>query len=352
MSLGHLHVHDLRCIEGADLELDPGFNLIWGGNGAGKTSLLEAVFLLGRGRSFRTRYNEQLIRRTASGFLVTGRTLGPIEKRIGVAFDRKQGLSARADGVPVKLLADLSFSVPVQAIDPGVHKLIEEGGYRRRRWLDWAVFHVEPEFGMHWYRYSRALRQRNAALKERAVDAMPWEIELAGSGEWIGAARRQVLQLLEPYWRKVLAALECPAAELNLAQGWPEELSLSDAIKKARARDELRQTSTVGPHRADVRITVAGKAARDVLSRGQQKLLASALSMAQLRLLKDRIGLSPTLLLDDPAAELDAVHLAAFVAEISALGCQLIATALQPEIRGFQIPNRVFHVEQGCLRPV
>lgn len=352
MSLSDLHVQQVRCIEAAELALHPGFNLVWGSNGAGKTSLLEAVFLLGRGRSFRTRHSEQLIRRSAQRLTVFGRAAGPIERAVGFAFDRDTGVEARVDGLPVKSLADLTRAVPVQVIDPGIHKLIEEGSHRRRRWLDWAVFHVEHDFGAQWYRYSRTLRQRNAALKTRAADARPWERDLVTAGEQVARARRTVLHELEQHWRHVVLALDCPRADLEYVSGWPEGMALADALERARARDQMRQTTTVGPHRADIRLSIDGKPARDVLSRGQQKLMAAALSVAQLRLLKESSGIVPTLLLDDPAAELDASHLAAFVEQISALGCQLVATALQPVIQGFEVPDRVFHVEQGRVRPV
>jgi DNA replication and repair protein RecF len=352
MSLTELHIQNLRCIEAVQLELHPQCTLVWGGNGAGKTSILEAAFLLGRGRSFRTRQTQPLIRRGAERLRVFGRTQGPVPHAVGFEFDRSQGAQARVDGHSVRSLADLTLAFPVQVIDPEIHKLIEEGGRRRRRWLDWAVFHVEPRFGEAWYRYARALRQRNAALKTRPAEARPWESELAEQGEEISAARRRVLAQLDPYWKSMLAALNCPTATLGYAQGWVEPLHLQEALNAARARDSARQTTTVGPHRADLRIAVDGKPARDILSRGQQKLTAAALTLAQLRWLAETAGLRPTLLLDDPAAELDLAHQADFVAEISRLRGQLVVTALQPEIPGFTQPDRVFHVEQGQLRPV
>ncbi|MDA8348556.1 MAG: DNA replication/repair protein RecF [Pseudomonadota bacterium] len=352
MSLGELQIQNLRCIGSARLELHPRCTLIWGGNGAGKTSLLEAAFLLGRGRSFRSPRTEQLVGRAASKLTVFGRIEGPVPHAVGVEFDREQGSTARIDAQTVKSLADLSLAFPVQVIDPEIHKLIEEGGRRRRRWLDWAVFHVEPQFGEAWFRYARALRQRNAALKGRPSQARPWEAELVEQGTRMSTARRAVLERLEPYWTAIGAAVACPQARIGYAQGWAETQSLSDALESARARDEARQTTTVGPHRADLRITLDGRPARDILSRGQQKLTAAALTLAQLRLLADSTNVKPTLLLDDPAAELDTDHQAAFVAEILRLKGQLVVTALQPHIPGFTQPDRVFHVEQGDVRPV
>lgn len=352
MSLAEIQVQNLRCIDSTRLELHPRCTLIWGGNGTGKTSLLEAAFLLGRGRSFRTRQTEQLVRRTAQSLTVFGRTGGAVTHGVGFEFDRTHGAQARVDGQAAQSLADLTLAFPVQVIDPDIHKLIEEGGRRRRQWLDWAVFHVEPQFRETWFRYARALRQRNAALKNRPAEARPWEAELLDQGERIDAARRRVVEQLEPHWRATLTALDCPHATLTYLAGWSAAQAFGEALQAARSRDEARQTTTVGPHRADLRIAVDHKPARDVLSRGQQKLMAAALTLAQLRLLAEATEMTPSLLLDDPAAELDGAHQASFVAEVSRLRCQLVITALQPEIPGFIQPDRVFHVEHGHARPV
>ena len=358
MILSELTVRDVRCIEQAELLLHPGLNLIWGGNGSGKTSLLEAIFLLGRGRSFRTRNSERLIRHGQDRLVVFGRTEGGgaagsgLVHAVGVEVDREEGTRARIDAAAIPSLADLSRVFPVQVIDPEIHKLIEEGGRRRRRWLDWTVFHVEPQFAEGWVRFARAVRQRNAALRTRGGTTKPWDVEVAALGERISEARRRVLEQMQPYWQDVIAGLDCPAGELQYYRGWGAQYSLADALEASRARDELRGLTHVGPHRADVLIRVDGKLAREVLSRGQQKLMAVALTLAQLRLLKEVSGTTPTLLLDDPAAELDSAHLGHFVRQIAPLACQLLITSLHPETPVFGTPDRVFHVEQGRVGSV
>src|SRR3984893_6948204 len=164
MSLIEMAVEDLRCLHRGDFTLDPRRNLIWGSNGSGKTSLLETVFLLGRGRSFRTRNSERLIQRGQDHLRVIGRVVSASGHTQGLGFEvTRDGTSARIGGRPAQSLAELSHAFPVQVIEPGVHKLVEEGGYRRRRWMDWAVFHVEPHFVDTWVQYTRALKQRNAA---------------------------------------------------------------------------------------------------------------------------------------------------------------------------------------------
>src|SRR5581483_10436488 len=167
MSLVRLTVENLRCIERADLHLHPRQNLIWGGNGSGKTSLLEAIFLLGRGRSFRTRSSERLVRHGQAKLTVFGSTHGTPPLKLGVEVTRGGGTLGKIQTTAVSSLAELSQALPVQVIEPGVHKLVEEGGHRRRRWRGWAGVLVEPGFVDQWVRYTRALKQRNAALRQQ-----------------------------------------------------------------------------------------------------------------------------------------------------------------------------------------
>ena len=358
MSLAQIHLSNLRSIEHADLELSPGLTLIWGGNGSGKTSVLEAIFLLGRGRSFRTRNTHRLITRGQDRLRVIGRisrtTAG--QTTIGLelegAGDSSSGIVARVGGRAVDSLAELSQIFPVQVIEPGVHRLVEEGGHRRRRWLDWAVFHVEPSFVDTWVRYTRALKQRNAALKTEPAQAPIWDPEVARLGELVSESRQRLLTSLQPYWKEVVAALSGLPVELHYLRGWSQEHSLAGALTASRARDEARQLTHAGPHRADVAVRLHGRPAREVLSRGQQKMVAVAMTLAQLRLLQITTDTTPTLLLDDPAAELDVEHLERFIAQITPLRCQLVVTSLHAESRLFGSPQSTFHVDQGTVESV
>ena len=353
MSLADLSVANLRCIERAELGIAPGLTLIWGGNGSGKTSLLEAIFLLGRGRSFRTRNTERLIRRGQDHLRVIGHVQRSPDSRTVIGIELAgAGLTARVGGRPVQSLAELSQAFPVQVIEPGVHRLVEEGGYRRRRWMDWAVFHVEPQFVDAWVRYTRALKQRNAALKVDPSQAEVWDPDLARLGEVIDQSRRLFFVQLEPYWKDAVSALSGLPVELHYQRGWSQEHSLREALAISRARDETRQLTHAGPHRADVAVRLHGRPAREVLSRGQQKLVAVAMTLAQLLFLQATTETTPTLLLDDPAAELDGEHLQRFIAQVSLLRCQLVVTSLQAESRLFGSPQRTFHVEHGRAQSV
>jgi DNA replication and repair protein RecF len=353
MSLAELTVSNLRCIESAELSISPRSTLIYGGNGSGKTTLLEAMFILGRGRSFRTRNNERLIRYGEDHFRVTGRVTRSIGGTESLGFEvNRSGTTAHVAGRAAGSLADLSQAFPVQVIEPGVHRLVEEGGYRRRRWIDWAVFHVEPQFMETWVRYTRALKQRNAALKVPGATVDVWDPELARLGESIAASRQRLMESLRPYWREEVAALSGLDVELHYLRGWTQEHPLLEALAASRARDQARQLTHAGPHRADVAVRLNGRPAREVLSRGQQKLVAVAMTIAQLRLLQELSQLTPTLLLDDPAAELDGERLERFIARVSTLRCQLVVTSLQSESRLFGTPESTFRVEHGRVQPL
>ncbi|NDB24106.1 MAG: DNA replication/repair protein RecF [Gammaproteobacteria bacterium] len=352
MSLAELTLENLRCIEKAELSLGPGTTLIFGANGAGKTSILEAAYLLGRGRSFRTRLNERLIRHGQAFVRVVGRVnADPADRKLGVevqrAKDGKGGTTGRLDGSDVRSFADLATAFPVQAMDPDAHKLIEDSSTRRRRWLDWAVFHVEHGFAGSWARYQRALAQRNAALRVGRTEVDVWDHELAREGEAMALARQRVLTALHPYWMEIAAELTDLPITLDLQPGWDQSLGLGEALAAVAQRDRDRRTTTVGPHRADLSLKVRGKLAREVLSRGQQKLAAVALNLCQLEYLKREHGLRPTLLLDDPSAELDRERLSRFIGRVTGLECQVIVAALDRDTPLFGAPETVFHVEQG-----
>jgi len=355
MTLRRVQVTGFRCLHRADLDLDPRFTLISGPNASGKTSLLEAVYVLGRGRSFRTRRLEPLIRSGAERMMVVGEAELP-ERRVTLGVEGSpDGLRARVGGERVASLAELAWVLPVQIIDPEIHRLIEEGPNRRRRFLDWGVFHVEHSFVEHWQRYQQALRQRNAALKARqgrpAVTV--WDIELARYGELITEARRRYVEQLAPVAASLAGRLLDLELVLAYRPGWATASDLRTALEASFSRDQELAATQVGPHRADLAIRLEGATVRDRVSRGQQKLLAAVLLLAQIKLFPEDSRALPTLLLDDPAAELDSVHLRALLDEVRSQPLQLVVTTLQAtesELALFGAPGRRFEIERGEVR--
>jgi DNA replication and repair protein RecF len=354
VSLAALHVGDLRCLQSAELELHPRLNLVSGDNGSGKTSLLEAIYLLGRGRSFRTRHTAQLIRHGQARVWVHGQTTpDPANSQsghtLGLECDRDEGVQIRIDRAPASSRVELSQLFPVQVIDPGIHRLVEEGPAQRRRWFDWAMFHVEPNFIRHWQGYARALRQRNAALAAGA-DVAPWDAELVRLGEQLTAGRARLSQALQPYWSQVCESLGTVRTSLGFFQGWSRELSLAESLAAHERRDRERGVTGVGPHRFDVLLRVEGRLAREVVSRGQQKLLGVAMAVAMARYLAEGADRASTLLLDDPAAELDADRTTALLETVRALGAQMVVTSLLENDHRLGVPDAMFHVERGSVQ--
>ncbi len=353
MTLARLEIDEFRCLERVRLGLDPRYNLFVGPNASGKTSILEAVFFLGRGRSFRTRRLDRLVRQGQSAF----RIVGWIDAQgrttvLGVGGDRRS-TEIRIGGAPAGGASELAGHFPPQIIDPEIHKLLEEGPHRRRRFLDWGVFHVEQTFLETWQRYHRALKQRNAALKggTHPASVAAWEPELVSAGTRLDDIRRAYLTALEPTLAEFGRRLLGLPVSLAYHAGWASGETLSEALVASLDRDRRYGITHVGPHRADVTARVDGHIARERVSRGQQKLLAAALTLAQLAVQERRAPGTGALLLDDPAAELDAANLGRLLEVVSELRVQLFVTALRPDLPGLGTPGALFHVEQGRVEP-
>lgn len=357
MQLTRLDISRLRCLERAEFRPAPGLNLITGGNGAGKTSLIEAVHLLGYGRSFRGRVRDGLIRSGNPNLELYAEWLD------GQGRARRAGLrhsgndwEARLDGAPAPSLTELCAELAVVTFEPGSHELIAGGAEHRRRFLDWALFHVEPTFLPVWRRYARALKQRNALLKRSPAPSAlaPWDRELAEAGEWLSHLRSDYLARLEP----VLAATageflpELGPAGLRFLPGWRrEDGPLEDALLLTRERDVALGYTGVGPHRADWRVDYLGLPGREALSRGQEKLTALACILAQARAFAADRGEWPLVCLDDLASELDQAHQHQALASVLASGAQVLLTATEAPatLPGGIVPAARFHVERGIL---
>src|SRR6202795_40651 len=239
MPLRRVQVTDFRCLHSASLDLDPKFTLISGPNASGKTSLLESFYVLGRGRSFRTRSLEHLIRRGADRFIVFGE-VDAVAGRVALGVEGSaSGVRARIAGTNPPTLAELALHLPVQIIDPEVHRLIEEGPSRRRRYLDWGVFHVEQAFVGSWQRYQQVLKQRNAALKAhqpRAIVAV-WDSDLVRSGELLSDARARYVTALSPRAEAIGRNLLGMELALSYRSGWPKDQRMAEAVQQSWNHD-------------------------------------------------------------------------------------------------------------------
>lgn len=349
MALVSFKCADFRCLESVELEFSAGNNLIYGANGSGKTSILEAVAYLGRARSFRGANVRDIIRHGMDEFLVIGKANnGGRDVALGVR-NSNTGLEVHTDGEKQASAALLAEILPLQVIDPDVHELVAGGPENRRRFIDWITFHVEQGYLEHWRRFRRALKQRNAALRAGSdrTTLAGWDQELAALGGEVDSARRRMLDITAPALEEFGESLLGSTVAIEYSQGWSADKTLAEALADSAERDLQMGSTQSGPHRADLRLIYDERQARKRVSRGQQKLLACALILAATEVVQTHLEKPLLLLLDDPAAELDNDSVARLMGCVASLGCQVIATTLDPGQALFAEPPTMFHVEHG-----
>jgi len=344
MYLKKIQIRDFRNIRSAELELADTFNIITGDNGAGKTSLLEAVSFLARGKSFKTSNSASLIRTGQSEFLILA--IGDHHERLGLRR-RQAATEVRLNGQAVNRLSDLVKLIPLLVITPNSHELIERGPDQRRQFLDWGLFHVEQSYAKEMQLYRKALKQRNAVIRSDFDSAVYWERGLATHGERVDSYRQRFIEQLEPLFYETLSHFE-GIADLSLGYepGWNREKGLLEHLASRRDSDRKSGNTSVGPHRADLTIKIDKMHARERLSRGQQKLVVISLIVAQARLLGAQ-GSMPTILVDDLPAELDQEHQKTLLELLANIPSQKIITSIAPDPARFVSNCRMFHVEQG-----
>lgn len=353
MPIALLRGQNLRLYRTLEIEPHPLLNLITGGNAAGKTTLLEAMFVAARGRSFRAQSLAELCGPLHSGWTVFMEIRGPDRfDRVGIGWS-KEGVEARLNEERNARLAEVIRTVPMQMIDPAVHRLLDEGPGYRRSFVDWGVFHVEHRFHEIWRRFQNGLRQRNSALRgglpDRLVQA--WNEELAISADQLDKMReRHVMATRE--------ALVCWAGRLmdeeyvnfEWQRGWPTEASYRDVLERNLEQHRRLGTTVQGPHRAELKITLSEVKAKGRVSRGQKKMLVCAMVLAQAQVLIEKGVTPPVLLLDDFASELSAEFQIRLAAALIRYPGQKFITAFESPAAFSAHGPTMFHVEHGAVR--
>ncbi len=353
MAVERFTAQRFRCLENIEIEPGPDVTLVYGANASGKTSLLEALAYLGRGKSFLGAPLGNLIQHGQADFVLHGRTRRDGRSiSIGVRNSR-EGLEVRVDGEPGGGAAALALTLPLQVVDPAVHGLVSGGPDERRRFLDWLTFHVEHGYGDVWRQFRRALKQRNVLLRAEAAgkELEPWTVEVGRLGEIVSEHRQRAFDRVRGRLEQRAGALLEAAVGFEYRRGWVGEGTLLDYLLAHEQRDREQGNTQHGPHRAELSLRVDDRVARRLVSRGQQKLLASAMILGATEAVQEELGQRLLLLLDDPAAELDQRSVGRLFQAALDTGAQIIATSLSRDALPLPDRTRVFHVEHGRIEP-
>ena len=357
-ALSLFRIVSVRNILVAELELHPKLNLIHGENGSGKTSILEAAHLLSSGRSFRTSKTATLINHNAAELSIYAEDSAA--RRIGLAKPRRQSPQLKLDMESQQNWDAVARLLPVQVLDASSFLLLEGGPKSRRRFLDWGVFHVEHSFLNYWRVTRKCIANRNQLLKAQRLDEKQlkaWDMELCQAAAAVDLARKRYFRNFLPAFNEIYKSLaeENAIEELSLEynRGWDSEIELVEVLQSARPQDLKYGATQNGPHRADIVVKVGQSLAIDVLSRGQQKVLVSALKIAQGSLYAEAIQDRCIYLVDDLPAELDQENRAKILENLLALDSQLFVTCVELNSVKNCLQNlpemTTFHVERGTI---
>ncbi len=370
MSVCKLSTLNFRNLSSLNLEFHPKLNFFIGDNGSGKSSLLEAVFFLGHGKSFRTSKVEHLVTYDCHQFVVSMKSIDNLQFGISKQLDLGTTL-IKINGERHHRLSTLAKNIAVQIVTPESFKLFFGGPKERRRFIDLGMFHVKHQFSKQWREFSRILKQRNACIR-RKLDANTlnyWTELFCQSSESVATIRSLYVEdLLNelPSWLVILLPEIADKVSVQYLQGWPQKKSLSKALVDSYEREMTYGYSLYGAHKFDVKFLIANQPLENQLSRGQQKLFLLALTFAQTRLIARVNRVKPILLIDDIGAELDVNSRGALSNAINNLDCQVVITAidesvLQPFLtnnivdEGIRCKNpkyHMFHVKHGGILPV
>lgn len=345
-------IHNFRCLSKLQASFVPGINLLYGDNGTGKSSILEALAFVSRGSGGVPQFRD---------------ALGPggSQWRISAVVSPRAGYAGRihrvafADGKKTQWIEgqpasnrELAHSLPLASLTPLNQSVVNDGPTARLRWLDWCMFHVEPSFLAVWRAYRRALKQRNAVLRGSNTDRdalAQWSDLVASKGEALAVLRDQWFPL---FFRRYVEELDIFFEDTNWTveqyRGWEQGRPLQAVLRETLSGDLRAGFSRTGPHKADWNVCRNGIHARRRISRGEEKLCSIALLVALAESMNDAIGEFPVLLLDDIEAELSISTRNTVIDRLGTLGAQCILTAHDrlPELKD-DAEAAMFHVEHG-----
>ncbi len=306
MLLTGIRLEQYRNLAVAELQPSHQMTLLYGLNGQGKTNLLEAIYLLGTGRSFRSVKTPDLIRQGMDTALVTGQVrTGGVTSEIKVQLAGKQR-RVTVDGKPVQRAAELHGKLAAVVFSPDDTAMVKQGPETRRRYLDRALYTSNAVFLRDYHEYYHTLKQRNALLRSGATAGLDvWTEQLVASGNRLMEHRRQYVAQLLPLVHEHYQQIAGSRETVKLSYAPDSDHCFREQLEQCRATDLRRGITGHGPHRDDLVFEIDGQPLKTFGSQGQQRSFVLALKLAELDHLQQTFGEPPLILLDDIASELD-----------------------------------------------
>jgi DNA replication and repair protein RecF len=357
MRLSALTIFNFRNLEYIDLNFAKPFSCFIGENGSGKTSILEAVYFLGHGRSFRSAQIQRIIQYSQPAFTLHAKVQDDLNLLYNIGIERSlQGDSiTKIAGKAQANSGELAQALPTLLIHPNAYRLLDCGPKIRRQFIDWGLFHVEQSFYPLWKHLNRILKQRNVLIRQGQSYEMiaMWDRDFVKISNEINKLRIVYLEKLLPIVMRLLDKfVKLPRLRIEYSQGWAKERELEIVLEQAHSKDIERGYSYYGPQRADLLIKIGEHPAHEVLSRGQQKLLVIAMKLAQGILLKEWCNKTCVFLLDDITAELDETRQRFVIETLRGLQSQVLMSMLD-EASLYSLDDELemdmFHVEHGQI---
>lgn len=364
--ISHLSIQNLRNIETLDIQTSRYLNIVTGENGAGKTSILEAISYLSNGRSFRTNKYKNIIQEGSDQVVLRGKIEQDDgeQSTVGLLRTKTGDFKIKQNSEVVNSAAELAKKLPLLVLDSNSFGFFDGSPKERRKLFDWLVFHVKHSFQEHWVSLLKCYKQRNSLLRSdkiRYSDLEPWDRQIARVSWDVAQYREEIFGLLKNvFLSKALELSPDLQGELSVEynQGWKEHPQSCDHImsllQASFERDKQLGYSTLGPHKADIKVKVKNKVVHEILSRGQQKKLVSALYLSLIEVLHETLGKSTVLLADDLPAEFDCDSLGRVISAlcrhdqqcfITAIDRQTVENAIPESVKGYAM----FHVKHGVV---
>lgn len=363
-SLQRINITQFRNITSATLEPNDNINIIHGENGSGKTSILEAISVLAHGRSFRTHKYKRLIKNEETSLTLHAQLFEHVERHIGLSRQNSGQLVIRIDGKPAYTAVELAECLPLLVMNANSFSLLEGAAKVRRQFFDWLVFHVKHDFKHHWKVYAKCIKHRNSLLRRDKIsrsDLIPWDKELTKAATELEKLRRSTFEIFEPTFNHALASFSFieiflkDTPSVDYLSGWKSDDDYLEQLSHTFERDRQLGYTSIGSHKADLKISLGKVPAVEELSRGQQKSLIISLFLAEARVFQQLTRRKPVFLLDDLPAELDETNLRVVGEALNDIASQVFVTAIDPStiLDCWELPEesmlKVFHVKHGQL---